>query len=163
MLTRTRRSFLRSRQVSEVRQIIKVLAAGVAGVTLIPAFVGFILLVLSAVVGGQAVDLSMGLTAFGWILISTPLFTWVGYFIAIPCAIVALRIGYAGWGVALMAGAFLAIPTNLLFYTFESRDGVTLLAQLTFIPMTTFFAMCFWLGAFVFHQSIFQRDVTPSK
>lgn len=91
-----------------------------------PVGIGLIVLVSAMAIGRLWADWGLGLWLLANLLVFSPLYSWIGWLIALPLVMLALRWGWFGWGVAgligggsgLLAGALaeaeVALPFGIL-------------------------------------------------
>ena len=81
------------------------LLLSVAALWLAPVLVGVLGLTMFFVIGKTWAELGLGVWFFANALTFSPLFSWVGWLIALPPVWAALRLGWFGWIGALAIGA----------------------------------------------------------
>lgn len=74
-----------------------------------PSMIGLVLIALATALsrGGVAQDTGwlVGLLAAGWVLVFSPLLSWIGLVALVPLFWLLLRAGRAGWASSMAAGA----------------------------------------------------------
>lgn len=83
----------------------RILLPGMAALWIAPALVGVFGLAVFALIGEGWADLGLGLWFYANALIYSPLFSWIGWLIALPMVWAALRFGWFGWASAAAIGA----------------------------------------------------------
>jgi hypothetical protein len=69
-----------------------------------PVGLGLAVLVLAMPIGRLSADLGLGLWFLASLFVFSPLYSWIGWLIALPSVLLALRQGWFGWGVAFLIG-----------------------------------------------------------
>lgn len=75
------------------------------GLWLAPAALGLLMLLLVTPLGAVSSDAALYGAGIGYALLFSPMFSWIGWLIALPAAALALRLGWFGWLSAAAIGA----------------------------------------------------------
>ena len=81
------------------------LLLSVVGLWMAPVAVGLVGLLMAVLTGRTWAEFGLGVWFFANALTFSPLFSWVGWLIALPAVWAALRHGWFGWGGAALIGA----------------------------------------------------------
>lgn len=81
------------------------LLLAMAALWLAPVLLGLIGLMLFLIIGKTWADFGLGVWFTANALVFSPLFSWIGWLIALPPVALALRQGWFGWASAALIGA----------------------------------------------------------
>lgn len=81
------------------------LALSIVALWIAPVLVGAVGLLMYNVIGKTWADFGLGVWFFANALFWSPLFSWIGWLIALPPVALALRYGWFGWATAALIGA----------------------------------------------------------
>lgn len=90
------------------------LLLAVAGLWIAPVLVGVFGLAMFMLIGKTYGEMGLGIWFVANALTFSPLFSWVGWLIALPLVALALRHGWFGWATAAALGALAGLAAGAL-------------------------------------------------
>jgi len=119
------------------------------GMVLLPVLLGGLSVMVSSVIGGASGRGAFvrGLEEIGFVLMYSPVASWIGLLIGVPMAFIAMRLGFAGWLIAVVAGLVAGFLITL------AQPGMEVFSM---VALGGVFGGLFWLSGRLVFRSAFR-------
>lgn len=115
-----------------------------------PSMIGLVLIALATALsrGGVAQDAGwlVGLLAAGWVLVFSPLLSWIGLVALAPLFWLLLRAGRAGWASSMAAGALAGLGAMVALTAIGSGMAVLIVVPFGAVAALILRATLGWLA-----------------